>query len=210
MKTSLVCIGILLTLTGAGRAQTVALPDGGKKGDPTVVTPGGGPGGNLGVERNAVDNAKTLAKGGNVAGVELAVSAINVAKKNSAEWYLETAQRLMQTAEDLAREGKGEQVTALANRAVQNLVQAAVVAKDAPTRAAAKTLAGFIQERYLADPAAAILSYEAAAQLAPVDAKGAQEASERLKKSDDNQKNKTPDKQKEKIDHGDDGVGGHG
>ncbi len=172
----LLILGALVALATTGYAQTTDVPGQGKK-----VEPVSGP--DLTVERGKVSDAKVLAKSGNVAAAETAVATLNRAKPNTTEWHLETAQRLVQTAEQLARDGDGAQVEKLVRRALQQLSQAMAKAKDDASRAAVRSLEGFLQERYLADNDAAAMAYEAAAKLAPAEAKGAGEAAERLKQT---------------------------
>ena len=145
---------------------------------------------NLATVRAAVEKARNLAIEGKLTDAEQALVALNRASSNTDDWYMETALRLMQTAEQLARAGKPANVAALANRALQILAQADATAKNAGARAAAKTLAGSIYERYLANNAAALASYESAALLAPDKAGKAKEASDRLKRTDANAKEK--------------------
>ena len=165
--------------------QTVTPPGQAKKVDPAVQAR------DLALYRAGVDNAKTLAKGNNVAGAEQALTALNKTKPNTAAWHIETAQRLMNTAEQLAREAKPAAIPALAASALQHLTQADSLAKDARTRASAKSLAGYIQERYLGNRAAALTAYQSAAQLAPASVK-AKESVARLQQTDDNLKAKLP------------------
>lgn len=140
--------------------------------------------------RAAVNQAKFLAASNNAADAEELLAKLNAALPDTAEWKMETAQRLMQTAEQLARDGQPEKVGALAARALQQLTGAEAIALDAETRVSAKALAGFIYERYLANPTAAAASYQAAVNLSPDKATQAKEAVERLKKSSDNAKEK--------------------
>lgn len=140
--------------------------------------------------RAAVDQAKLLAASNNAADAEELLSKLNEALPDTAEWKMETAQRLMQTAEQLARDGQPDKVGALAARALQQLTGAEAIALDPEIRASAKALAGFIYERYLANPTAAAASYQAAVNLAPDKATQAKEAVERLKKLSDNAKEK--------------------
>jgi len=201
MKNTLLFLGAL-ALAGSGFAQSAnapgqaTAPGQAKKTDPAPVTPvapatpgKGDPGPtvpDLASVRGNVDDAKNLAKGSNVVAAEKSLTAINLAPANTAAWHIETAQRLIQTAEQLAREGQTGSVPALTASALAHLDQADPLAKDAPTRATAKTLAGFIHERYRADPVAAKASYQAAVQLSPSTAGAAKEASDRLQKTDDN------------------------
>jgi tetratricopeptide (TPR) repeat protein len=137
------------------------------------------------VVRETIENAKAAAKSGNVTQAEQAIVALNRAKPDTSAYSMETAQRLLGLAEQLAREGQTEKANALASRALQNLTQAETRAKNAAGQAQAKTLAGMIYERYLGDSAAALSAYQTAAQLSPDTATQAQEMAERLKQADD-------------------------
>jgi hypothetical protein len=139
-----------------------------------------------GREWDAVKNARDLARSGNVAAAENLFAGVCWGKKDSAEWHLELAQRLVQTAEELAREGEPQQVEKAVRQALGHLAQVQKKAKNAETEAAASTLAGFIHERYLADEDAAIAQYETAASRAPEAAKAAAESAERLKRTKEN------------------------
>lgn len=183
MKSPLFSLAAWAILTSTGWAQPATPPADVK---PTPAEPVVEPA----AVRAIVAQAKLFAQGSDATAAEEALTMLNVAKPETAEWHLETAQRLMQTAEQLARDGEPQNVAVLAARALQHLALADTRAKNAATRADAKTLAGFIYERYLADPAAALASYEQAAQLAPETAGKAKEASERLRKTDDNVKAK--------------------
>jgi cytochrome c-type biogenesis protein CcmH/NrfG len=182
MKSLLLLCG-LGALSISSLAQT-ANPDGEAKKDVSV------PGPQIEVARATMETAKQLVKNGDVSGAEIALTTLNLTKPDTAEWNIETAQALMQTAEQIAREGQPQNVPALGNRALQLLVQLETKTNNPATRAAAKTLAGFIQERYLADPQGAVASYEAAAQLAPEKSQRAKEAAERLRRTDDKLKEK--------------------
>lgn len=134
--------------------------------------------------RLKTDEARTLARASNAAGAETVLITLNRAKPNTAWWHLETAQRLLGTAEQLAREAKPASISALLASALSHLAQADTPGTDARLRAAAKTLAGFIHERYLADRKSAVASYQSAAQLSPATATAAKEAVDRLQKTD--------------------------
>ena len=131
-----------------------------------------------------MSNAKALAKNSQTVAAEQEVQTINRSKTGSAAWHMETAQRLLQVADQLAREGKAAPVRALANSALTHVNQADRDARDTHTRSAAKTLAGFIHERYLANPAAAIADYKAAADVSPTTANRAKEAASRLERTE--------------------------
>ena len=136
-------------------------------------------------ERLAFEQAKRLIDEGKVAEAELVLAANNMTKANTPEFHMETAQRLMIVSEQSARNGEPAQVMALATRALLQLEQSETFARDPEERASAKTLAGFIQERYLADPSAALRSYRSAVQLSPDKAKKAQESIDRLQKTEE-------------------------
>lgn len=189
MKTALL-LTAAFTLANASFAQNTNAPGQVNKTDPAVVTPAVPAAQDISVIRGNVEDAKNLAKGNSVAAAEQKLMALNHAKPNTAAWHMETAQRLMQTAEQLAREAHTASLPALAASALSHLDQAVQRAKDARTQAAAKTLAGFIHERYLADPVTALANYQAAALLAPSNAANAKEAADRLQKTDDNVKDK--------------------
>jgi hypothetical protein len=135
--------------------------------------------------RTGMTNAKSLAAANNLTGAEQALISLNKARPNTAAWYIDTAQRLMQTAEQLARDAKPASIPALATRALQLLSQAEIAAKTTRTRAAAKALAGFIQERYLANRSAALTAYQGAVVLAP-SSPAAKEAVARLQQTEAN------------------------
>lgn len=128
------------------------------------------------LERGVITDAKTLArtstleKTGELTRVENLLTALNEAKAGTAEWQMETAQRLVHLAEQMAREGKPQSIPKLIERALQQLEGVSRVGATAEARASAKVLAGFIQERYLADDDAAQESYRAAATLDPKNA----------------------------------------
>jgi hypothetical protein len=136
--------------------------------------------------RSGLNNAIALATAKNLVAAEAVLTALNKSKPNTAEWHMEAAQRLMQVAEALAREGHPANVTALAASAVTHLNQAQPLTKNTRTQATAKSLEGSIQERYLADPTTALVSYQIAAQLSPATATKATEAADRLQKTNDN------------------------
>lgn len=188
MKRLFTLLGAWCALITAALAQNAAAPGQAKKTDPVdpqvaVVE----------LERTTLNNAVTLAtttdlsKGVGLVTLENSLTALNQSKPNSAESRLETAQRLLQVAEQAARAGKPANVALLAQRALQQLQVADTPAQDAPTRAAAKTLAAWIYERYLGDSDSALASYQAAAQLDPANAK-ANEAATRVKGAKDNVK----------------------
>ena len=102
----------------------------------------------LAAYRAGVGNARKLAMANNVAGAEQALTAVNKSKPNTASWHMETAQRLMQTAEYLRREAKPAAVPALAASALNHLTQADGLTKDVRDRAAAKCLVGLFRSAF--------------------------------------------------------------
>lgn len=170
--------GALLALGGAALAQVPPLGPT-RPNDPAKQAQA------LANYRAGLGNAKALATANNLVAAEAALVPLNVAKPNTAAWRIETAQRLVHLADQLGREGQTRNVAALANSALQHLVQAELLATNVRSRVAAKSLAGFIHERYLANRAAALASYQAAAALSPTTALKAQEAATRLQKTDD-------------------------
>lgn len=193
MKTTLRLTGAMFALGVMVRAQNPNAPGQAKKDDAAVVVTPVDP---VATERAALNNAQALAKtpaaneaakAQTAAAVEALLTPTNKTQPNTADWRLETAQRLMQVAELAARAGKADNVAALATRALQQLNVADNPSQDATTRAAAKTLAAWIYERYLADLDSARANYEAAVQLSPGNQK-AKESAARLKQTDDNVK----------------------
>lgn len=160
-------------------AQAITPPGQAKKADPAKQAQ------ELATHRAGVANANALAKANNVVAAEQALTALNKAKPNTAAWHIETAQRLMLIADQLAREARPAAISALAAGALQHLTRAEALAKSGRTRADAKSLAGFIQERYLANRTAALAAYQGAAQASPT-SKSAREAVARLQQTDDN------------------------
>lgn len=183
MKTTLMLV-ISLVVCGSSFAQPGVPPGQAKKSDAGPVVAPSVP--DIATQRANIDDAKTLAKGRDVAAAEKKLMALNRAKADTPVWHLETAQRLVELADQLSREGADDSVAALAGRALQHLGQVETSATNANFRAAAKTMAGFIEERYLADPAAALMDYQSAAELAPTTATMAKEAADRLHRSDEN------------------------
>jgi hypothetical protein len=133
--------------------------------------------------RGALSDARGFAANGSVSGAEQALTRSLHAKANTAAWHMELAQRLLQTADQIARSGKLASVPGLANAALAHVTQADSLAPDAKGKAAAKSLAGFIYERYLGNPTAALASYQAAAKLSPTS--NASRTAERLQHTQD-------------------------
>jgi hypothetical protein len=134
--------------------------------------------------RIAMDDAKALAKSKNIIAVEAKLGALAHGKAHTPAWHIDIAQRLIQIAEQLSRDGSNEAAMNAAAAALKHANSADAGAADAITHGTAKIVAGFIQERFLADPDAAIASYQAATQLSPK-ANGAKQALERLKRTAD-------------------------
>jgi len=130
--------------------------------------------------------AKVLAKAKNPRAAEEKLAELNASPPASARWHIETSQRLMRLADDLARDGARDAVPALVAQALQRLNDAEAAARganDVKAQANARATAGHLHERYRGDTAAALASYQAALQLDPTD-KGTREALERLQQSD--------------------------
>lgn len=132
----------------------------------------------------ALDDAKGLAKNGNLTAAEAKLGAVNRSKTGTANWHIELAQRLIQVADRLARDGDAAKASATAAQAKQHLDQADRLATDVVAHVTAKSIAGFVQERYLNDIDGAIASYKAAADLEPK-AAAAAEAADRLTRTRD-------------------------
>jgi hypothetical protein len=122
---------------------------------------------NVAAHRQAFNAAKGLAKQNNVLGAEQALLQLNRSTPNTADWYLESAGRVLEMAQVLAADGTKSASAALVQSALAHLAQAERTASDAMSRASAKMMLGHIQERYLGDLVSALASYRAAAQLAP-------------------------------------------
>jgi hypothetical protein len=169
----LLLVGGLCAIVAVAWAQPVSAPGQTKKADDDLAT-----------FRTAVANAKELGKHGNTDAVEQLLTPLNHAPANSAQWHIETAQRLIGTAEDLTRDALPGAAAALAQAAMRHLSTAESLAPSPSVLAAAKTLEGFIQERYLGDLSSALSSFKAAAQSSPDD-KRAAEAAERTQRTTD-------------------------
>jgi tetratricopeptide (TPR) repeat protein len=137
------------------------------------------------LDRKAIDDAKTLIKAGNVAAAEQALTKRNRAKPNTAEWHAETTQKLVQTAQELAREGNSSSIADLATLSLQHLNEVGALSQNAQVKAHAKSQAAYIYARFVGDTPAAIASYQAAVKLDPTDV-AAQQALERLQNSEAN------------------------
>lgn len=137
-------------------------------------------------ERLAVQNARLAAQRNDPATAEQLLTAFNRAQPSTSWWHLETAQRLIQLAHDVPREGpRGNAIPAIVNSALQHLATADSLATDAQHKASIKAFAGLIHERFRGDHAAARASYQAAA-LAPDNAIASRNAA-RLQRLADNQ-----------------------
>jgi hypothetical protein len=167
----LTALGVLAQSTNV--RKPVRLPDPAKQAQDTAAY------------RTGMETAKGLAAAGNVARAEETLTSLNKTTRDSAEWHIETAQRMIQLAEQLAREARPAAVPGLATAALQHLVVAQNTAKNAKVKASAKAMTGYIQERYLANQVAALAAYQGAADLAPTSTK-AKEALARLQGTEDN------------------------
>lgn len=136
--------------------------------------------------RLAVTDAQTLVRNNDVAGAKRRLASENAHQPDTAPWHIETSHRLLQLADTLVREGSPVQSSAVVSECLAELDQASLrgrAANDVPAQVRAKTLAGFVEERYRGNIANAIAAYEAAIRLDPAD-KGAQEALGRLQRAD--------------------------
>jgi hypothetical protein len=168
---------------GAGAAPSLSAKSGVPPSNSSAQSANsGGPAPNF---RSALDDAKRAAKGHDIAKAEQSLTAFSKFKSNTPHWDIETCQALVQVANELSREGSSGSVPAVAAQALQHLNRVDNPATDAKTRARAKAIAGYIQERYTGDPAGAIASYQASLQLDPNDA-ASKEALERLQRADAN------------------------
>lgn len=121
----------------------------------------------LAAERLAVENARTAARHDDAVTAEQLLTSINRAQPDTSWWHLETAQRLIQLAHDVPREGpRGNAIPLIVSSALQHLTAAENLTADTRHKASIKSFAGLIQERFLGNHAAALASYQAAANLA--------------------------------------------
>jgi hypothetical protein len=161
--------------TGAS-AQTAATPVPVTRQDPQTRAR------EIAAYRDALAAGRSYARAGGIAGAEVALTAVNKSARNTAAWHLETAQRLLQVAGQLALEGRPNQVNAVARRVLEQLEQAETLARDGRTRAAAQSIAGFVHERYFGDAATAAVRYQAALQSSPTSPQ-AREGVQRLQRN---------------------------
>lgn len=139
----------------------------------------------LAAERSAVANASQAAKRDDAATAEQFLLSVNRARPESASWHLESAQRLIQLAHDVPREGRTRVIPAFVESALQHLARADLLATNARQKAAIRSFTGLVYERFRGDHPAALASYRAAAALAP-DNVLAVRAAERLQRTTDN------------------------
>lgn len=136
--------------------------------------------------RRLVDEAKALAKNGNIEGADAKLSELNLAVEGSPAWQMETSQRLLQLASTLSRENAAAQASAVVGRALLRLTQAnekAVETGNVGGRAQVAMLSGHLHERFRGDSTSAIASYKSALALEPKN-RAAKEAIERLQRSE--------------------------
>lgn len=133
-------------------------------------------------DAQARTEAKNLAKTGQLAAAEEVLAAQSKFQRGSDHWHYSTGQLLVRLAGDLSREGKGTESRSLATQALQRFEQAAAATRDNRAKASFKSAAGYVNERYLGDTAAAIASYRAATEANPND-KAAKENLTRLESS---------------------------
>lgn len=117
--------------------------------------------------RNAAANAKKLFAENSDETAERTLTDTNRNPKNSPEWHLESANRLVQTAFSLTRLGRPDKAVDIARRALQHAEQAARKTSQPALAATADATAAFIHERLLADAAAAKLAYASALRRNP-------------------------------------------
>ena len=130
----------------------------------------------LASERLSANQARDAAKRDDAATAEQLLTALNRAPANTSWWHVETAQRLIQLAYDVPREGRSNVIPQIVARALQHLSTANSLAGSAAQKASIQVLAGRIQERYLGDHVAALASYRAAQVLAPDNPQASREA----------------------------------
>jgi hypothetical protein len=124
----------------------------------------------LGSFAAAIGAAKSAAKSGDLATAESALTQENIMAPGTGEWHLETANKLLELATELAREGgNNAAISPLATLVLQHLAAAAANAHTPGDRAQAKAAAAIVYVRYVGDPTSAIASYQAALALAPND-----------------------------------------
>ena len=141
----LACLLTAVLATGMF-GQNTGAPGQARKSDPAAVAR------DLATYRAAVDRDKDLAKNNNAVAAEQALTALNRTAPDTAAWHFETAQRLVQTVDQLARDAQPASKTGpLLTSALQHLTQADRPGTPATPRANARMLAGFIYERFLAD-----------------------------------------------------------
>jgi methylmalonyl-CoA mutase cobalamin-binding subunit len=134
--------------------------------------------------RQLSDRAIAVARNGDIASAEQVLSSLNRSKPNTADWHLETSQRLVQMAERLQREARPAVVSSITARILTQLESAERLASDGRSRADALHFAGFVHERFNGDLTAALASYRAAARYQPDSP--AKEAADRLERAMNN------------------------
>jgi len=130
------------------------------------------------------EEARNFARADKPSQAEKSLTDYNLSSPGSAAWSLETAQKLVQLAEEMSRGSRPAVAASLARNALQHAGRATQLAQTPETALGAKMLAGFINERFLADRAGALAAFRDAAQLAP-NSVAAREAHDRAKKTDD-------------------------
>ncbi|HVX57457.1 MAG TPA: hypothetical protein VHA37_07030 [Candidatus Saccharimonadales bacterium] len=133
----------------------------------------------------AMEDARSLARTGNVTGVEQAIGRSITAPSGSAEWHTETARGLAEVARLMARENRPAAVGPLITRAIDHLHQTLAAASDVRTLSRAHANIGYLDEQFVGDVPAAIASYQAAILADPKN-KQAREALARLQMMDAN------------------------
>jgi hypothetical protein len=121
----------------------------------------------LAAEGVAVQSARAAAQRNDPAAAEQLLTAANRAHPDTSWWHFETAQRLIQLAHDVPREGpRGNAIPALVTSALQHLAMAENATSDARHKSSIQSFAGLIYERFRGDHASALASYQAAVNLA--------------------------------------------
>lgn len=128
--------------------------------------------------------ARLLVTEGKVDDAGRLLAQLNRAPASTPEWHLELAQRFARVAADSAAANPAGVAPAV-QRALAHVQEAERLASSAELKASARSLAGFLCERFLGDVEAAKANYRAAAQHAPGD-KQAQARAERFERAEHN------------------------
>jgi hypothetical protein len=119
---------------------------------------------------SALQSAKQAAQAGNIGVAESALTAFNLMPPGSGEWHLETSQKLMELATELAREpGNQAVVRQLGASMLQHLATAAASAKVVTDKAEAQAATALVYLNIVGDPNSALNAYKSALALNPND-----------------------------------------